>query len=118
MSVAGYHFKVVDRCPDCGGRLSLCRRKKDGGQFVGCSGFPKCHFAADAGDQALRAENASLHRRIAELQRNNPSIDSSVIRKALLEIITWAHPDRHPNNNLNATEVTARLNALRKEVTE
>ena len=33
-------------CPDCGAVLQV-RTRKDGGQFVGCSGYPQCKFTCD-----------------------------------------------------------------------
>lgn len=34
-------------CPQCGQRLVERKRRSDGKPFWGCSGFPKCRFAAD-----------------------------------------------------------------------
>ena len=37
-----YDPKVVGKCPDCG--KDLLKRSGRYGEFVGCSGFPKCRF--------------------------------------------------------------------------
>ena len=33
-----------DPCPNCGMKLVTRTRKKDGLEFIGCSGYPKCRF--------------------------------------------------------------------------
>ena len=33
------------KCPDCGRRLVERRRRRDGRYFLGCSGYPKCHYS-------------------------------------------------------------------------
>lgn len=106
---------VTDRCPDCGAELRIRSRRDGTGQFVGCSTYPRCRFAADAGDQDLREE---VHELRARLYNRPPTVSGSVahVDRALRDVIAWAHPDRHPGGTLDATEATARLNALRQEV--
>lgn len=112
-----FRIQILDRCPECDGDLLLRRRKADGIGFVGCSRFPSCGFAADAGDQDLRELVHELQRRLDEARRVAP-IGAHSLAKRLRELIAWSHPDRHPDDQISATEVCARLNALRDEVTE
>jgi ssDNA-binding Zn-finger/Zn-ribbon topoisomerase 1 len=34
---------IAPTCPECGEAMALRQRKRDGKQFWGCSGFPKCY---------------------------------------------------------------------------
>ncbi len=40
-----HNRKIGEPCPRCGEALVARKRKKDGNEFVGCSGFPKCRYA-------------------------------------------------------------------------
>ncbi len=48
---------VVGECPDCGKDLSV--RKGRYGDFVGCSGFPKCRFTGKIADYAPAESSTS-----------------------------------------------------------
>ena len=39
-----HNRKTGDPCPRCGEQLVTRKRKKNGREFVGCSGFPKCRY--------------------------------------------------------------------------
>lgn len=50
-----YHnLKPGASCPECGNMLELRTNKKNGSQFVGCSGFPSCRVLS--GYHRLEAE--------------------------------------------------------------
>jgi len=38
------HFPGLGVCPKCGKQLVRRTNKKDGSSFIGCTGFPDCHF--------------------------------------------------------------------------
>jgi len=127
MSAPALHLKPMSRCPDCDSRLHIRTRRADGGQFVGCSAYPKCRFTADAGDQVLRSQLFRAYEEIEDLrprarfvetrqESNGPLQPPAVIRSKLRDLISFTHPDRHPGGLVDATEVTARLNQLRQEV--
>lgn len=43
-------------CPKCGRRLQIKRRRKDGRNFLGCTGYPECeHTQPLPQDVAMRA---------------------------------------------------------------
>lgn len=127
MSTRAIHLQPASQCPDCTAPLHLRTRRGDGGQFVGCSAYPTCRFTADAGDQALRRQLFDAHEEVEDLRlrlafaqvRQEPESSTSppaLIGAKLRDLISFTHPDRHPDGLLDATEITARLNRLRQEV--
>lgn len=40
-------YVLTGECPRCGSELAARTRKRDGGRFVSCTGWPRCAFAAD-----------------------------------------------------------------------
>lgn len=46
-------------CPKCGKRLVQRNRRSDSKPFWGCTGFPKCKFAADNPPSAFKHEQAA-----------------------------------------------------------
>jgi len=42
--ISGAPWSDKAKCPNCGEQLVTRHRRKDGRKFIGCSGFPKCHY--------------------------------------------------------------------------
>ena len=110
-----YRIEFTSDCPDCGRRLRLNRRKRDGGEFVGCTGFPNCRFAEDLEGQGILGRLHSLEEQVRALARRDPMSLSAVSSK-FRDMIAWCHPDKHPTGMISAHEVTVRLNQIRKEL--
>lgn len=36
--------RLATDCPACGGFLRVGRRRSDGGEFLGCSNYPRCKY--------------------------------------------------------------------------
>lgn len=46
--------KIDEECPECGKQLA--ERLGRGGRFVGCTGFPECHYTRSIGDNHKNSE--------------------------------------------------------------
>lgn len=82
-------------CPSCGAGLRVRQRRRDGHQFVACSGYPDCRFTSDL------------------IPPSDPFRDE--VSDALRRLIGRWHPDRV--QTVSAHEVTCELNALRDWLT-
>ncbi|MEB2346931.1 MAG: topoisomerase DNA-binding C4 zinc finger domain-containing protein [Deltaproteobacteria bacterium] len=117
-------WRLAADCPACGAPLRLRRRRADGGEFLGCSSYPRCDHAEEfdpyldaLAEQVddLRDRLASATARLADREREQTP-ESVDLRRELRGLIALAHPDRWPHAADLAHEVTARLTALRARV--
>lgn len=54
-------------CPQCGKPLVERTRHVDGGKFIGCSGFPKCHYVDKEHSTPFRDEVEQIHDDVEDL---------------------------------------------------
>lgn len=112
---------VVERCPLCGRWLAVRKRKRDGGVFIGCSGWPKCDFTSgyDEREQALAQTITRLERRLSAVEEELGVVKNAAVAPwvadKLRDMIVMFHPDKRPEG-LTAHEVVSELNALRDSV--
>lgn len=114
-SEPAYVFSIENLCPRCDGKLIIRRRRADGGKFIGCARFPECNFT-----DAFLEEEHGLLKRVYDLELQLQQARTATGSKRgldglLRELITWAHPDKHPSGTVCATELTARLNVFRSK---
>lgn len=112
-------LRLSGECPKCRSPLVRRKRRSDNQPFLSCTAYPNCKFAEDwdphvtalADEVAdLRADMASMR---AELARARTRGVDSDFDKKLRDVIVFAHPDRWPNAQELAHEITTRLNVLR-----
>ena len=124
-------YKVTATCEWCGGSLRLKQRKKDGGDFIGCSKFPACEFAAPAEPtiQRLATEIIRQREEITQLKREvdrasrssrvtvtmSNSANVEAVDALFKELIFRMHPDRATNGKLDASDLTSFLLKKRAE---
>ena len=54
-TAAAAPVSLAGGCPQCGSALVTRRNRRDGTQFVGCSGFPKCRFTSRLSSDVSRS---------------------------------------------------------------
>jgi len=114
-------FALSAWCPNCGARLRVRSGRR--GLFIGCEGYPDCHFTQDYDDllQILGARIHTLELDNAFLRRCPPApaaklLDLTLDRE-LKKLVSACHPDRwqgHPA----ATALTQAVLALRDKLRE
>lgn len=97
---------LTGTCPLCDRDLALRYRRSDRQPFVGCVGYPACHYTCDY-DVVLER----LHDEMEELRRHSKAAAPESVRKRLRELVFRFHPDR-AGASVATHDVVAALNEL------
>jgi ssDNA-binding Zn-finger/Zn-ribbon topoisomerase 1 len=121
---AGPAWRLAAECPRCRRALVVRYARRDGGQFIGCTGYPHCRFTCEYNDalQWLASRTAALETEVRAGRRAQGSVRllaPASLERALTHLISLAHPDRwsqrQPATTL-AHELTTALRALREQI--
>lgn len=93
-------------CPLCDSILVLRHRGYDNKPFVGCVGYPACHYTCDY-DVTLER----LHDEMDELRRQRKTAAPASVRRRLRDLVFRFHPDR-AGRSVSTHDVVAALNEL------
>jgi hypothetical protein len=120
-------FALVAACPQCGAPLRVRYTRQAHQPFVGCSGYPRCTFAAEYDEalqelgqetEALRGALVQARRELAlaRLHRQPvPAQQHASLDRDLKLLLALAHPDKWQGQpaTVLAHEIAISLNGLR-----
>lgn len=114
----GRAFRLSAECPKCCSPLRLRRRRADGGEFLGCTSYPRCAHAEEYDPflTALMEQIEALERDLADARRQRPAAPATVdLANELRGLVYRWHPDRH-RDPIAPHDVVAELTRLRSRV--
>ena len=117
-TATGRAFRLATECPKCGEPLRVRRRRDDGGEFLGCSAYPRCAHAEEYDPflTAMMEQIEALGRDLADARRQRPAAPASLdLARELRGLVYRWHPDRHPEP-IAPHDVVAELTRLRAQV--
>lgn len=100
-------LRIAADCPSC--NRDLVRRRGSNGDFLGCSGFPRCKFT-----EPYEWSLEQLNKQVVAYGYDSSWFRDAIseVKKTVRDVILFAHPDRWPAASNVTNGVTARLNAL------
>ncbi len=114
----GRAWRIATDCPKCGSPLRLRRRRDDGGEFLGCTSYPRCAHAEEYDPflSAMMEQIEALERDLAAARRQQRATPAGVdVARELRGLVYRWHPDRHPEP-IAPHDVVAELTRLRAQV--
>jgi ssDNA-binding Zn-finger/Zn-ribbon topoisomerase 1 len=111
---------IQPHCPLCGFDVRVRRNSKDGNEFVGCSGYPRCKWTgpADAALQNLSRRILKLEDEVFEANALLRKESAFVTASDIKAILAWAHPDKHPTGSVPAHDLAIMLTSLLARVSK